>query len=499
MIDYSNANAFATNEKTQEADLLSMMDSEEYNKCGFVYRVPIGLNNGIPVIEDLRTITNVLITGIPMSGKTTFIQSLLTSLIVSHPVNDFKYAIYTSKPMEYVSFNKSPYQIIQLTNENISSHFSVLKELLKIEHESNPDAEYVVIMDDFSDLLTQFNYHDDLIELLKLSRSYKFHAFLITSMITSKVITQEIRSFVPNVISFRIGSISLSRLIGINNADKLTVPGDAQVQWNRIPYECKTLFCDPDELDSLNRKIIKERSTAFSNFLDDTKQYSQIISLNGIQEIGGVAGAETDPLYDEVLSYVVENQLASTSLIQRKFGIGNNRATRLLDLLEERGVIGPAQGSSARAVLVGDTNSFNKKTIRNNNYSIVKHHGIDVTCWIEDDLLKIETSNAQLFSQTIIKKANERIKTTFLPYSLSGASLNMPLEKIEKVTFKRSNGIKGYIHIYFLPNSISGNVKCSNGNFSLNNEKFDVLIPFKNEQETEFIEFGKEIMKRRIR
>ena len=485
----------ASEQQYASAELLSLMESSAYQNSNAFYRIPLGNRNGSPVIEDLHNITNLLVTGIPMSGKTTFIQAIITSLMLSHSLDEFKFACYDSKPLEYNTFFSNPYCLLKIDNNTPAQSINILIELLSSIHASSPEFESVVVLDDYSEMITNFGCHDSIVNLLKQSRRLNCHVILVTSMITSKVITQEIRSLVPNVISFRVGSKSLSRLIGLSEAERLQVPGKAMVQWNGMVYQCDTVFAEPEELDRLCLQLSFERKNSVSQLQSDIDQFSQTLVL---PDINNQFSKKNDPLFDEVLDYITDVQRVSTSLLQRRFGIGYNRAVRLLDELENKGIIGPAQGSAPRNVYYSkDQFSSSSYSSTTNNEPVIKHYGINITCWIENDKIFMETSDVNLLPMQLMANVGKTIRSkTNSVYSFSDISLKLPLAKIEKVTFKRAKKDTGYLHLYFLPYSMGVTLTNEIKDEDEYNESFDIRIPFEKQRENEFIDFGKEIMRK---
>ncbi|MBP3867520.1 MAG: DNA translocase FtsK, partial [Solobacterium sp.] len=184
--------------------------------------------------------------------------------------------------------------------------------------------------------------------ITQLARAAGIHLIIATQRPSTDVITGVIKANIPSRIAFAVSSgidsrtildhVGAERLLG--NGDMLYMPIGVS-----NPTRVQGVFITDDEVKRITDYVSAEAVPMY----DDS-----FIRLEGVNDgeggIGGVAGAAEDPLFEEVKEYVVDVQKASTSLLQRRFGIGYNRAARMIDLLEEKGVIGPAQGSKPRDV-----------------------------------------------------------------------------------------------------------------------------------------------------
>lgn len=323
--------------------LFSIMDTDEYHDSRYFYRIPFGISNGTPVIENLSDISNLLITGITQSGKTAFLNTLLMSLMLSHTPDELCCFCFSSKPLEYGLRGRHPYVLldnIRLTTGNILP-VDVIEAIHTVKSRF-PKMEIIIVMDDMYDFICSYGA-DYLITLLKMGISREIHVFMASTAISSKEVTPEIRALGQNFISFWQYK-TVSRLLGFRDTESLDPRGDAIFLVNGMNYRCSTVFLDETELDRLNQVLAVERKSVVSDLISDMVTFSQTISLSDI--------LVEDPLYDEVVEYIVDVQKASTSLLQRRFGIGYNRAVRLINLLEEKGFIGPEQGSKPREVYI---------------------------------------------------------------------------------------------------------------------------------------------------
>jgi S-DNA-T family DNA segregation ATPase FtsK/SpoIIIE len=174
------------------------------------------------------------------------------------------------------------------------------------------------------------------------------HLIVATQRPSVDVITGIIKSNIPSRISFAVASQTDSRtILDKAGAEKLLGHGDMLYlpQGESVPIRLQGCYVTDNEVRKITT-FVKDEATP--EYEDSYYEFMNINSPGGASS-GGHAN-ESDPLYEEVVEYVTDAQKASTSLLQRRFGIGYNRAARLIDELEEKGIIGPAQGSKPREV-----------------------------------------------------------------------------------------------------------------------------------------------------
>lgn len=537
---------FEADSDDKTMSLFSIMDTDEYQNSKYFYRIPFGISNGTPVIENLSDISNLLITGITQSGKTAFLNTLLMSLMLSHTPDELCCFCFSSKPLEYNIWGNHPYALLDYFRLTTGNSLPVdVIEAVRIVKNHFPKMEIIIILDDMYDFVHKYG-RDNLITLLRMGISREIHVFMATNMVSSRDITPDIRMLGQNFISFRQYR-SVSRLLNIRDAEYLEIPGDAIFLVNGMNYRCSTVYLDETELDRLNQVLFTERKSAVSDLLSDMETFSQTISLSAIL-------GEEDPLYDEIVDYVVDVQKASTSLLQSRFGIGYNRAARLIDLLEEKGVIGPAQGSKPREVYIHKDNdnkmqsdeseansresspketytetntaNSNSDSYENNNldYSfsqhdssdvdlifpkqsvirkvteikeetVEEHYGLDTVCWVENGNLIIETTDLDLLPEKYVKDARLSLRNLFRWRPGTTATLTMDVHKIRRVTFGRPKKQVGYVHVYFDEAIIDVDVRGAD-NRNITTSKLDIMIPFDKTQEEEFESFAQEIVRR---
>ena len=213
----------------------------------------------------------------------------------------------------------------------------------------------VIIIDELADLMmvAAKEVEDSILRITQKARAAGIHLIVATQRPSTEVITGLIKANIPSRISFAVGSgIDSRTILDQIGAEKLLGKGDMlflPIGMNS-PVRIQGAFITDDEIKRLIDYTVEQQKAQYDDSLMNLDSVDTA-SSNG----GSVDAADTnddDPLYNDIVQFVIETQRASASLIQRKFKLGYNRAARIVDLLEERGIIGPANGSKPREVLV---------------------------------------------------------------------------------------------------------------------------------------------------
>ena len=330
----------------------------------------------------LDKMPHLLIAGATGSGKSVCMNSIITSILMRTKPDDVKLLLVDPKKVEFTPYQKVPHLIGPVINDpnqasnalkvivkimderydafakagvrNIQGFNNLVASMGPTQEDGSPSPQkmpyIVVIVDEMADLMNVAGkeVESSIQRITQLARAAGIHLIIATQRPSTDVITGVIKANIPSRIAFAVSSgidsrtildhVGAERLLG--NGDMLYMPIGVS-----NPTRVQGVFITDDEVKRITDYVSAEAIPMY----DDS-----FIRLEGVNDgeggIGGVAGAADDPLFEEVKEYVVEVQKASTSLLQRRFGIGYNRAARMIDLLEEKGVIGPAQGSKPRDV-----------------------------------------------------------------------------------------------------------------------------------------------------
>jgi S-DNA-T family DNA segregation ATPase FtsK/SpoIIIE len=331
---------------------------------------------GQPVIADLTQMPHLLIAGTTGSGKTVCINSLIMSLLFKHSPDEVKLIMVDPKMVELAPFNSIPHllcPVVTAANKvsgalnwlvlEMERRYRVLAEagvrnieLFNSQTDSAKLPYIIVIIDELADLMAVAANHIEsaITRLAQLSRAVGIHLILATQRPSVDVITGVIKANFPARISFQVASKVDSRtVLDMNGADKLLGKGDL-------------LFLKPGESKLIRAQgcFIKDSEIErVVQFIDSQAkpEYNEEV-LKNADRLSGVTAAN-DELFDEAVRMVLESNQASVSILQRRMRLGYTRAARLIDAMEEKGIVGPFQGSKPREILV-DRESWLKKDMQ---------------------------------------------------------------------------------------------------------------------------------------
>jgi len=324
---------------------------------------------GKPVIADLGEMPHLLIAGTTGSGKTVCVNSIIMSMLFNATPSEIKFLMVDPKMVELAPFNGLPHLLCPVVTQakKVSSALNwVVKEMdkryqmLAKEGVRNIEAYnqkkqrlpyIVVIVDELADLMVVAANHieEAITRLAQLSRAVGIHLILATQRPSVDVVTGVIKANFPARISFQVASKVDSRtVLDMNGADKLLGKGDMLFL---KPGEAKVTraqgsFLRDSEIEKTTEFICNQAEPVYDEEIIKTQEKSEIIGH-----------FEKDELFDTAVKLILESQHASVSILQRRLRLGYTRAARLIDMMEEEGIIGPFRGSKPREILV-DKDSF---------------------------------------------------------------------------------------------------------------------------------------------
>ncbi|MBQ6149148.1 MAG: DUF87 domain-containing protein [Oscillospiraceae bacterium] len=339
---------------------------------------------GKPVYCDLTKMPHLLIAGATGSGKSVCINSIIISFLLRTNPDNVKLVLVDPKKVEFTSYKDIPHllwpiiddaqmasnmlkKIVVLMEErydafatagvrNIDGFNSFVEEYnqnLKEGEEPMKRLPYmVVIIDELADLMAIAGKDVELSiqRITQLARASGIHLIVATQRPSTDVITGLIKSNIPSRISFAVASSIDSRtILDQTGAERLLGNGDMLYypQGETAPIRMQGVYVTDREINKITKYI---KAQAKPDYEDSYFEF--LTNMNGttVMSANSVNADSQDSLYDDVVEFVRAQQKASTSLLQRRFGIGYNRAARLIDTLEDRGIIGPANGSKPREV-----------------------------------------------------------------------------------------------------------------------------------------------------
>lgn len=344
--------------------------------------VPLGKAvNGTARTFDLARMPHLLVAGSTGSGKSVAVNGIIASILMKARPDQVKFMMIDPKMVELSVYNDIPHLLIPVvTNprkaaralqkvvdemENryeLFSHFGVRNIAgynAKVE-EFNAQSEQkqiplpliVVIVDELADLMmvASKEVEDAIIRLGQKARAAGIHMILATQRPSVDVISGLIKANVPSRVAFAVSSGTDSRtILDENGAEKLLGRGDMlfkPIDENH-PVRLQGSFISDDDVERIVGFIKNQADADYDDSFDPGE-----VSESDLKSGGGGASQEGDPLFEDAKALVLETQKASASMLQRRLSVGFNRATRLMDELEAAGVIGPAEGTKPRKVLM---------------------------------------------------------------------------------------------------------------------------------------------------
>jgi S-DNA-T family DNA segregation ATPase FtsK/SpoIIIE len=354
----------------------SILESQEWagleSRLGFVLGKDIA---GKPVVADLNKMPHMLIAGQTGSGKSVMINSFITSLLYRNTPSDLKLIMVDPKQVELALYNDIPHLLTPVINEPEKCISALKWAVAEMERRLRTMAEVgkrdigqynlakaeagmpyiVIVIDELADLMmvAARDVEALIVRLAQKSRAAGIHLVIATQRPSVDVITGLIKANVPARIAFTVNSQVDSRtIIDQAGAEKLLGSGDMLFLTSEMPKpkRVQAALIEEEETKKVVEFIRMQRPPQY-----DDEVISQPVQLSGkgsvVAEMGTGNGIDDDMWHDAV-HVVLENRKASTSLLQRRLRIGYGRAARLIETMEESGIVGPADGSRPREVLI---------------------------------------------------------------------------------------------------------------------------------------------------
>jgi S-DNA-T family DNA segregation ATPase FtsK/SpoIIIE len=329
---------------------------------------------GLPVVAALNKMPHLLIAGQTGSGKSVMINTLLTSLLYNNSPADLKLILVDPKQVELTPYNDIPHLLTPVITEPekcISALKWAVSEMERrlrtfAEHHKRNIVEYnnlkdqdsmpyvVIVIDELADLMMMAARDVEalIVRIAQKARAAGIHLVLATQRPSVDVITGLIKANVPARIAFTVASQVDSRTIidGIG-AEKLLGMGDMLFSTSDMPKPKRVqgAFITDEETVKVNDFLRMQRPPQYD---DEVVSQPVQIGKGGVVVDAGPSGGDDDDMWRDAVHVVVENRKASTSLLQRRLRIGYGRASRLIDMMEEQGIVSSADGSKPRDVLI---------------------------------------------------------------------------------------------------------------------------------------------------
>ena len=356
------------NQTSQPVYLREIIESQVFQESDSPLTAALGMDiTGKPIVTDLRKMPHGLIGGATGSGKSVCINSLLISLIYKASPEEVKFLLIDPKVVELAPFKEIPHLAAPVINdakeaamalkwavEEMERRYGLFvevgaRDISRYNNRANPDQKLpfiVIVIDELADLMMAApqDVEESICRIAQKARACGIHLVLATQRPSVDVITGLIKANIPTRLAFSVSAQADSRtILDIGGAEKLLGYGDMLFVENGSSQSVRVQgnFVSDDEIDEIT-DFVKQQDRP--NFLFEKEQ---------LQSKAADTDAD-DELFEEACFFVFEQGSASASSLQRKFRIGYNRAARLIDLMEMRGMISGSAGSKPRDVLISE-------------------------------------------------------------------------------------------------------------------------------------------------
>ncbi|RYG73825.1 DNA translocase FtsK [Lentibacillus lipolyticus] len=331
--------------------------------------------SGDAIVSDLSKMPHMLIAGATGSGKSVCVNGIITTILMRAKPHEVKMMMIDPKKVELNVYNGIPHLLTPVVTDpkkaskalkkivdemerryelfsetgtrNIEGYNDYIRKYNQTlpEEEQQPNLPYIVVLvDELADLMmvASNDVEDAITRLAQMARAAGIHLILATQRPSVDVITGVIKANIPSRIAFSVSSATDSRtILDAGGAEKLLGRGDMLFTpvGSSKPTRVQGAFLSDEEVERVVDHCIEQQQASYQEEMipEETSETDSDVD---------------DELYDEAVQLITEMQSASVSMLQRRFRIGYNRAARLIDAMEERGVVGPYEGSKPRTVLV---------------------------------------------------------------------------------------------------------------------------------------------------
>lgn len=388
------------NKKPQIVSMESLLNSKKFQETTMELPLAIGktITNEVFMV-DLAKIPHLLVAGATGQGKSVGLNAIITSLLYKKHPNELKIVLVDPKKVEFSPYAPIADHFMAATDENVDE--PIITDVTKVVRTLNSlcalmDTRYdllklagaknikeynqkfvnhklkltaghqympyiVVVIDEFGDLIMTAGKEVELpiARIAQLARAVGIHMVIATQRPTTTIITGNIKANFPGRMAFRVGAMIDSRtILDRPGANQLVGRGDLLFLNGGEPVRVQCAFVDTPEIERINEFISNQPGPQEPMTLPEP-----VSPDKGSAGDGGAIG-DADPYFEEAARAIVLSQQGSTSMIQRRFSIGYNRAGRLMDQMEQAGIVGPASGGKPRDVLITDENSLNNLLIK---------------------------------------------------------------------------------------------------------------------------------------
>ena len=373
------------NAKRATVRMREIMESKEFNDSGF--HLPLALGRDVMnkvIVFPLEKMPHLLIAGATGAGKSMGLNAMILSMLYKNPPSKLKFIFIDPKRVELSTYNGIPHLLTPaivspekamnalswcvgemerryevLAKVGARNIFSYNEKIVAGTLKSEEDKEYelmpfiVVVIDELADLMSSHKkeVEGSIVRIAQMARAVGIHLILATQRPSTDVITGLIKANLPSRVSFQVASQIDSRtVLDMMGAEKLLGMGDMLFLGGDLgkPQRIQGPFVPENEVKSVVKWLKSQGENEYDNTITESESPKQIYYDGGVE----YGGEGNDTLFEEAKDLILQTGKGSASLLQRRLKIGYARAARLLDELEEAGIVGPAEGSKPRDVLI---------------------------------------------------------------------------------------------------------------------------------------------------
>jgi len=373
------------NKSTMKVRLKNLVEQPDFSQDHKMLTIALGRDvAGMPVYAGLEKMPHLLVAGATGTGKTICLNSIITSLLYRQAPNFLKLILIDPKRVEFPVYNGLPHLLTPVIVDQdkmvnalrwavaeMERRFDILsgqqtRDIIAYNKKfidgdlEEPLPYIVIVVDELADLMASHgrDVEATIVRLAQMSRAVGIHLILATQRPSVEVITGLIKANITSRIAFQVASQIDSRtILDGAGADKLLGNGDLLFLSGDVakPRRVQGTFVSDKEVKRVVEFLSKQNIAQFSEDITQARSSSgQIANWNS----GGETAGPDDDLYNQAKELVIQSGKASASLLQRRLRVGYARAARLLDMLEENGIIGPGDGAKPRDVLVGEARNI---------------------------------------------------------------------------------------------------------------------------------------------
>ncbi len=374
------------NRDPQTVSMYTVINSRKFRECKMALPMALGatINNDI-FIEDLTRMPHLLVAGATGQGKSVGLNCIIASLLYKKHPGELKFVLIDPKMVEFSLYSRIEHHYLAklpdeeeaivtepskalATLQSLCIEMDMRYDLLKAasvrtveeynrkftQRRLNPEKGHrympyiVVVVDEFADLIMTAGKDISLhiARIAQKARAVGIHMIIATQRPSTDIITGMIKANFPGRIAFRVASMVDSKtILDRPGANRLIGRGDLLFSHNSKMERVQCAFIDTPEVEAIVDFIDRQTGYPTAYLLPEPQTESALVP-------GAVDLSKRDDLFDDCARFVVQNSTASTSSLQRRFGIGYNKAGKIMDQLEAAGIVGPADGQRPRAVLV---------------------------------------------------------------------------------------------------------------------------------------------------